>query len=323
MAPAGRSGGSGGGGQDELISVVVCTTGRRRSLWALLMSLTKVDDPAVEVIVVENAPQPVLARADLEELGARHVWEPCRGLDAARNRGGAEARGPIVAYVDDDCEVDPGWVAGLRQAFREPSVGLVTGRVLPASLDRLSQQQFEAWCSWDRGVEPFRLTLADRRAGFPASAHHLGTGCNMAYRRAVLAAVGPFDEALDMGSLIGGGGDLDMFTRVIDAGYTAAYEPTALVRHTHRRTQRALRWQVFGYGQAQGAVLAKGFVTRPRVRREVADFWRHRLRAKARQLRRPTESPVPRRLIALETIGILVGPCSYLPSRLVARWRRR
>lgn len=323
MAPAGRSGGSGGGGQEQLLSVVVCTTGRRRSLWPLLTSLTKIEDPDIEVVVVENSPRPGLVVDDIEALGVRHVWEPRRGLDAARNRGVGATSGDLIAYVDDDCEVDPGWVAGLRSGFADPAVGLVTGRVLPASLERPSQRQFQAWCSWDRGVEPFQLTIADRRPGFPASPHHLGTGCNMAFRRAALDVVGPFDEALDMGSLIGGGGDLDMFNRVLDAGYAAAYEPTAVVFHTHRRTQGALRWQVFGYGQAQGAVLAKGVVTRPHLRRQILGFWRHRWRVKAEQLRRAGRSPVRRRLVALEAAGLLLGPLTYLPSWVAARWRRR
>lgn len=323
MPPAGGPGGSGGGGRDESVSVVVCTTGRRPTLWMLLTSLSKLDDPPLEVLVVENAPRRALVTADLEALGARHVWEPRRGLDVARNRGAREAAGAIVAYVDDDCEVDPTWLTGIRQGFADDDVVLVTGRVLPASLDLPSQLIFERWCSWDRGVEPFRLTRADRRPGFPASAHHLGTGCNMAFRRAELLAMGGFDEGLDMGSLVGGGGDLDAFVRVIDAGHAAAYEPTALVRHTHRQTRHALRWQMFGYGLAQGAVLAKGLATRTGLRREIARLWGRRLRTKGRQLRRRAESPVQRRLILVESTGIVLGPFAYLPSVLQARWRRR
>lgn len=308
--------------QQDIISVVVCTAGRRASLWELVEHLVALDDPAHEVIVVENTGRPALDGARLAALGCRHVVERRVGLDVARNRGAREAAGSVVAYIDDDCIVDAGWLAGLRRGFADPDVALVTGRVLPAALDLTSQWMFERWCSWDRGELPISLTRHDRRPWFPASAHHLGTGCNMALRRSALLALGGFDEALDMGSLIGGGGDLDMFNRAIDAGHVAAYEPTALVRHTHRETMSDLRWQMWGYGIAQGAVLAKGLVTRRGVRRDIAAFWRHRLRWKWRQLRGTEPSGVPRRLLALEAAGIVLGPFLYLPSRVHARMRR-
>jgi GT2 family glycosyltransferase len=306
----------------ELVSVVVCTAGRRPTLWALIERLVELDDPAYEVIVVENARRPTLPAARLEALGVRHIVERQVGLDAARNRGAREAGGGIVAYVDDDCQVQPGWLAGVRRGFADPSVALVTGRVLPVSLGLLSEQLFESWCAWDRGRIPTRFTASDDRPSFPATAHHLGTGCNMAFRRAALLEIRGFDEALDMGSLIGGGGDLDAFCRVLDAGHAAAYEPTALVRHLHRQTLHDLRWQVWGYGLSQGALLAKGILTRPGLRIDLARFGRSRLRRKLLQLLGRIDSEIPRRILVVEVLGIMVGPFAYLPSRIHA-WVRR
>lgn len=306
----------------ELISVVVCTAGRRPTIWRLLRSAVALTDPAFEVIVVENAVQATLDRARLRQLGVRHVHEPRPGLDAARNRGAREAAGAVVAYVDDDCELDPGWLTGLRCGFADPDTALVTGRVLPASLGLPSQRMFQAWCSWDRGLEEIRHVVGDPLPGFPATASRLGTGCNMAIRRAVLFEVGGFDEALDMGTLIGGGGDLDLFLRILDAGHAAAYEPAALVRHTHRETMHDLRWQIWGYGLAQGALLAKGLVTRAGVRREIARFGRQRLRHKAHQLLHRGASGLPRRLLVFEVAGILLGPVAYATSVVRLRWQR-
>jgi glycosyltransferase involved in cell wall biosynthesis len=310
------------GANVELVSVVICTAGRRATLWALIERLAELDDPACEVIVVENARQPTLPAARVASLGVRHLVERQVGLDAARNRGAREAKGDIVAYVDDDCQVEPGWLAGVRRGFADPSVALVTGRVLPVSLGLPSEQLFESWCAWDRGRIPTRFTASDDLPSFPASSHHLGTGCNMAFRRDVLLGLGGFDEALDMGSLIGGGGDLDAFCRVLDAGHAAAYEPTALVRHLHRQTLHDLRWQVWGYGLSQGALLAKGFVTRPGLRLDIARFGRYRLRRKVLQLLGRIDAEVPRRILLVEVLGILAGPIAYLPSRIQA-WVRR
>ena len=66
----------------------------------------------------------------------------------------------------------------------------------------------------------------------------------MAYRRSVFDAVGPFDSALDVGTVTNGGGDLEMFFRVVKAGLPLLYEPRALVWHRHRRTMDELREQL-------------------------------------------------------------------------------
>lgn len=307
----------------DLVSVVVCTRGRRPSLWQLLESLSQLRDPHYEVIVVENSRAAALDERRVASSGARLVLERRLGLDAARNRGAIEARGSIVAYVDDDCVVDPGWLGGIRSAFEDTAVALVAGRVLPSTLDLPSQRLFQRWCSWDRGPERIRLTIDDRLPGFPESAHHLGTGCNMAFRRGVLEEIGGFDEALDMGTLIGGGGDLDAFVRVLDARHVTVYEPTALVLHTHRATIEDLRWQIWGYGIAQGAVLAKGAWTRPELRRGIARAYRSRLGTKRRQLQGRQRSGLPRRLVAIEAAGIAAGPLVYPPSWVLAWLRRR
>lgn len=308
-----------------LISVVLCTTGRRAALWDALDELVGLDDPAFEVVVVENAATPTLPPDRLRALGVRHVVERRVGLDVARNRGALEARGDLIAYVDDDCLVGRAWLAGLRLAFEDPGVALVTGRVVPASVGRVSEYAFERTCPWDRGVEPIRFRFSDQREWFPASGHHLGTGCNMAFRRSTLEAIGGFDEALDMGTLVAGGGDMDAFVRSLDAGFVAAYEPTAVVAHRHRTTLHDLRWQLWGYGVAQGAMMAKWAVTRRGVRRQVLAFWVFRLRSLFRASRSALlhRSDLPRSVPLVEAVGMAVGPFAYLPSRVQSWLRRR
>jgi GT2 family glycosyltransferase len=321
VVPAGASGAV----RTALLSVVVCTAGRRPSLFDLLRGLAEQDDPCYEVVVVENSPRPALPSATLAALGARHVVERRVGLDVARNRGLAAAEGDLIAYVDDDCLVSPGWLSALRRAFDDESVDLVTGRVVPHSLTQPSERAFQQAFPWDRGVRPQRFDATTSAEWFPASAHHLGTGCNMAFRREVLEALGGFDEALDMGTLIGGGGDMDVFERALDAGKVAAYEPEALVRHRHRGTMRDLRWQVWGYGVSQGATMAKGVLRRRRLRRAVLTFWLFRLSDRLRRLGRAAlgDRSAPRSALALEAAGMLVGPVVYPVSVLQAWLRRR
>ena len=73
----------------------------------------------------------------------RYVCEPRPGLNWARNRAIIEAQGEIIAYTDDDCLVDPGWVRSFVQVFMEnPEAAAVTGLVLPAELETEAQNLF-------------------------------------------------------------------------------------------------------------------------------------------------------------------------------------
>lgn len=304
-----------------LVSVVVCTAGRRpEALRACLDSLRRLDDPNYEVVVVDNGRTPTISRDELLCVGCRVVHEPRQGLNRARNRGIAVAAGTVIAFVDDDCEIDPGWLAGVRGGLADGGVAAVTGRVRPASTERDPERWFEAWFSFDRGPRPRTFARdVDGVAVFPGE---LGTGCNMAFRREVFDVVGGFDESIEVGTLVGGGGDIDMFARVLDAHLVVAYAPDALVHHHHRPTITALRWQFWGYGLAFGALCCKFALHRPFARRKVlALVWRRMRYHHARRMRARIHGAddIPLSLMALDAVGVLVGPVAYAAAVLVHR----
>ena len=68
---------------------------------------------------------------------------------------------------------------------------------------------------------------ADRTTSAPARTWRSGASC--------FDRIGAFDPALDVGTPTRGGGDLEMFFRVLKDGYALVYEPRAIVRHRHRR----------------------------------------------------------------------------------------
>ena len=144
----------------------------------------------------------------------------------------------------------------------------------------------------------------------------------MAFRRQVLIGIGGFDEALDMGTVIPGGGDLDMFGRLLRAGYVARYSPHAEMWHHHRRTMRAVTAQFWGYGASQGALVAKLWWSEPDQRREATAFLRRRIRrlldVTVRSLRAGDDPPWWLR--SVELVGIVAGIPLYPLS--VARSRR-
>jgi glycosyltransferase involved in cell wall biosynthesis len=308
---------------EGLISVVVCTRDRPDQLARCLASISGLRDPCREVIVIDNHERQTVDDASLP-AGVRVVHEAGRGLDVARNRGIAEARGEIVAYVDDDCEVDPLWIDGLRIAFCDPHVDAVTGRVRPASLGQPAQRWFESHYSFDRGTVAQRFTPWDNRPWYPLWTGGVGTGCNMAFRRSTLTAVGGFDEILDMGTSIGGGGDLDVFARLLDRGSVLHYTPDALVWHHHRATEAQAFRQFWGYGVSVGALVAKSIIERPGMRLVAVRFFLDRLRSGVRTVRhrRRGRSLLPVRLVLVDLAGQCAGAFIYLAARGRATARR-
>ncbi|ESA32850.1 glycosyl transferase family 2 [Leptolyngbya sp. Heron Island J] len=234
------------------VTVAVCTRDRAADLALCLQGLAAVDYPHFEVLVVDNAPTNDDTRQLLEQEFPqfRYVCEPRPGLDWARNRAIFEAKGDIIAYTDDDVVVDQYWVKSLARVFADnDDVMAVTGLVVPYELETESQVLFETYGGFGRGFERKWYRPTNQRLPYQwLGAGQFGTGANMAYRRSVFEEIGYFDPALDVGTVTNGGGDLEMFFRVLKEGHTLVYEPDAMVRHRHRRDYAKLRSQIANNG---------------------------------------------------------------------------
>ncbi|HEX5532480.1 MAG TPA: glycosyltransferase family 2 protein [Actinomycetales bacterium] len=309
------------------ITVVVATRDRTGSLLRTLCSLARVDYPAFDVVVVDSAP----SSAETEEaLAAKGNWPfalryaatPVPGLAWAHNTGLTWSNGEIVAFTDDDVEVDRHWLAALAEAFADPEVGCVTGLILPAELQTPAQLWVEQAGGFCRGFErrQFSLRQPPDDTAFPFTAGRFGSGANMAFRTDWLRGAGGFDPATGAGSPARGGDDLHAFLRVILDDGTLVYEPAAVVRHWHRRQYEGLRRQAFGYGVGLGAYLSASVRERPSLlgpmARRTAPALRHLLDSGSVK-NKDKEPDFPRELTWLERAGLLAGPFAYG----VSRWR--
>lgn len=335
-------------GRRDRITVVVCTDGRRVELGRTLDSLLTQSDPCFEVLVVDNAPGSGQTQAVLDtfdDIRLRRVREPRRGLSAARNRGVQAATGELIAFTDDDCLAEPGWLAALRAAFEaDPVVSAVTGRTVPVADPTPVQQLFEEFGSFDRGpsracwhwagataMDPVRSSVpvslarwspvATQPRIFPYAGVY-GSGNNMAFTAVALRRLGPFDEALGAGSPAAGGEDLDMFVRSMLAGMVLIYEPDAMVRHDHRHDPRTLQAQVRSYGSGLSAMITKHLLrdraSRIRILRRLVPGLRHLFApGSPKNVRRAAD--FPRALTRIEWSGLASGPRLYLIGRRACR----
>jgi O-antigen biosynthesis protein len=307
-----------------LVTVAICTRDRASDLRLCLDSLSLLDYPAIDIIVVDNAPATDATERLVRENYpfVRYVREPRPGLDWARNRAIIEARGEIIAYTDDDVVVEPGWVSALVRIFAEnPEVMAVTGLVVPYELETEAQLLFELYGGFGRGIDQkwVQLSSADPKnvAGLHGGTGKFGTGANMAFRRRVFELIGDFDPALDVGTVTNGGGDLEMFFRVIKEGHGLVYEPNAIVRHRHRREYAELHSQLTNWGIGFYSYLVRSALSYPDERAAFIKLgfwwiWRH-FRVLMRVSVRP--SLVKKDLILAEIRGAFIGLFRYQKAR--------
>lgn len=319
------------------LTAAVCTRNGAGHLAECLDALSRLHYPAgrLDLLVVDNAPSSDDTRRVVDRYPSiRYVVEPRPGLDWARNRAITAGRGEIIAYTDDDVSVDSGWASAIGRLFKsDPAIEAVTGLVVPDEMDVESQRLFEQYGGFSRGFyrEYFRVDTAsgEKAARRHAGAGRFGTGANMAFRRSVFDRIGTFDPALDVGTPTNGGGDLEMFFRVLKEGGTLVYEPSATVRHRHRRSYAALRTQLENNGIGFYSYLVRAAEAYPDERAGIlrlGAWWLYywNLRRLGRSLIHPRE--FPRDLILAELRGSFVGLGRYRrakeqAARLAASFR--
>lgn len=305
------------------VTVAVCTRNRPDDLGRCLDSIERARagwPGPVDVLVVDNAPPDDATQEVVRSHpGVRYVREPVAGLDVARNRALAEARGGWLAFVDDDVRVDEGWLEGLAAARAEhPDAAGVVGLVLPAELETEAQVRFERRGGFGRGFVQRRWDGRHGPGGrlHPLGAGEFGAGCDMAFDVAVLRELGGFDDALDTGPPLPGGGDLDIFFRVLAAGRALVYEPRMAVFHRHRRGLDELRRQYASWGTGLAAYLGARW-TVPAERAQVvrlAAWWLGYSRSRVVQGLR-TADLLEVRMALAELAGGVVGVGGYARSR--------
>lgn len=224
------------------VSFVIPVYNGARTLERTLASVLDQDDGRpLEVVVVDDGSVDgsleILERAEADAR-VRVLHGDGRGAAAAINRGLAAARFPVVAQVDQDVALQPGWLDRLVKAVNAPGIGAAQGRYEPMR---------------ESGIfgRVMALDLADRYDRVADRAvDHVCTG-NAVYRAEALREVGGLDETL------GYGYDNDLSYRLVGAGWRLRLVPDATSEHRWREGLVGYLRQQYGLGYGRLDVVAR------------------------------------------------------------------
>jgi GT2 family glycosyltransferase len=204
-------------------------------------------EPSDELLVVDSASRdPSAIRRVAESHGARVLRCDQAGASHARNAGWRATQHEIVAFIDDDTRVLAGWADAVRASLSQAAPeGFITGAVdhppatPPVERPVAIFNDEVSFAIVDDTVEPF------------------GHGANHAVRREALEAIGGFDERLGAGGEFRAAEDLDLWDRLVQAGYSGRYVPLMATWHEQWRERRDNVTLDWSYGYGGGVRLAK------------------------------------------------------------------
>nr|WP_246408600.1 glycosyltransferase [Parvularcula dongshanensis] len=222
-------------------SVVLPTYARPAKLSACLEGLArlKLDAPFEVVVVDDGSPEPVapVVEAFSDRLTVRCLRQANAGPARARNHGAAAARGRWLAFTDDDCEPEPGWLLALVRALEAQPDALVGGATVNAVGDNIYADTAQDLVSFL--YEHAKVKAADGE-GFD-----FFTSNNMACAKASFTALGGFDETFPLAA----GEDRDFGLRFKASGGPLLFEPKAVMRHHHDMSLSRFVRQQRNYGR--------------------------------------------------------------------------
>ncbi len=229
--------------------MAICTRNRSVFLEKAIRSVLPQLTPDTELLVIDNQStddtRHLCDRLAMVNGAVGYLLETKLGLSVARNAAIRNGRGKFVLFLDDDALAEPGWLAAYRNFFLSPPAArimAVGGGVIPFYDCQPPQWVDAKQCHFDWGDQPLHL------AGGGLS------GCNSAYARETVMALGGFDEKLGyQGSFLIPREESELQDRLIKAGGECWWLPGAAVQHfvaAQRLTVKSMAMAAFLNGRA-------------------------------------------------------------------------
>lgn len=169
------------------LSVVIPAYNEEKYIGRCLEELiTQAGKDIFEIIVVDNASTDKTAEVAKKYKGVKVVREERKGLTRARQAGLMAAKGDLIAYIDADTHVKPGWFHKVRQEF-EKNKRLVCLSAPYSLYDVSKWKRIAMWSYWNLLAYPTYAILM----------RYMVLGANFVAKRSVLLKIGGFDESIE------------------------------------------------------------------------------------------------------------------------------
>jgi GT2 family glycosyltransferase len=229
-----------------MLDVVICTYNNAAMLDDVLTALARqrsIENGRWSCLVVDNNCTDDTSNVVHRHMragaipGLRSVQEPQQGLTPARLRGVRSSTAPWIAFVDDDCILQPDWIAhAVSFAESHPRIGAFGGRVV---VDFATEPPHY--------VRAHAYSFAEQiRGDFQERVPFL-VGAGLVVNRSALTACGWTDAPLladRVGKRLVSGGDVEIVLRIASEGYELWYVPACELRHRIPSRRTSLRYLI-------------------------------------------------------------------------------
>ncbi|MBK8201951.1 MAG: glycosyltransferase [Bdellovibrionales bacterium] len=234
-----------------LASIIIPTHRRHRSVLNLLSSLENQDFPKdeFEILIISNLPDPSLRKQIEKQIDGRLLYDFFEvgelGVNRARNLGISKAKGKFLFFLDDDCFANQTFYLkkGIELLRRWPEASAVGGPYSLGPKSSTIEQVYNSICrQW--------LENSVRKSGYTVNL----VGGNMVFHATVFSSGLRFNE-----SIVFGGAETELNSRLVQQGYRLKYDPNYSIEHRVHLTLRTFFskafWQGFGAQRREQANL--------------------------------------------------------------------
>jgi GT2 family glycosyltransferase len=216
-----------------------------------------------EVIVVDDGsrtPVDQVVDARSGSIAVTLVRIQHGGPGAARNAGVRQARGKLLAFIDDDCTAHPRWLDELSARLQANPGAAVGGRVVNALA--LNPYARASQCLQDYVYKWYHQERRGELSFFTTN--------NLGIARSDFDVAGPFDESFPFASE-----DREWCDRALYRGLRLVYAPEVIVEHSHHLGLGSFFVQHYRYGKGAARFHAVRATRRSNpVRLEPLEFYR-------------------------------------------------
>jgi glycosyltransferase involved in cell wall biosynthesis len=223
------------------ISIIIPTLNRSRLLKQTLRGIEDAigNTDGVEIIVVDNGSTDetkTVVRNFINQHASmciRYYIDETPGLLSGRHRGASEAKGRVLAYLDDDVILAEKWLKSLTECFQQSDVVLVGGPSSPIFEANPPDWLEDMWMDFEGGRHCGHLSLIDQGSKIKNCDPCYVWGLNFAIRKETLHECGGFHPDCIPSQLMRyqGDGETGLGLKIKERGLQCIYHPDVSVEH--------------------------------------------------------------------------------------------